>query len=189
MKIAAVVLTVLVSLSIMFITGCSDSGSVVSEKGAVEEKAADGRCIGIYDSRCIAIAYYNSKMHTDYVKQIADRHKAAKDAGDDAMAKGLEEQMVKLQEQAHFQGFGTAPVVHLLDKVSDEVDKIKADNGLDMIISKWNYDADTEKCVDITDELVKLFNPNEKTLNWIKQAKDIKPISQKELEKMEHKND
>ncbi len=176
-------------LSIITAAGCGNSDqSVGSMDTALQNEEAD-KCIGIYDSRCIAIAYYNSAMHGDYMKEVSRQHKAAKDAGDSETAKTLEQKMEKMQQQAHYQGFGTAPVEELLEKVAGGVDKLKNDQGLDLIVSKWNYSGDICKCVDITDELVMLYNPGPKALEWIRQAKAKEPIPQTELEKMDHIKD
>ena len=187
MKKVIVLCVLLCSIGGIFLTGCSEKASMSLEgSNSGENYSPQNRNIGIYDSRCIAIAYYNSDIHNEYMNQIAAKHKDAKAAGDDETAKSFEKQMEEMQKQAHYQGFGTASVDNLLEKVKDDLEIIKAERNLDLVISKWDYEGDQNKCVDITDELVELYNPSAKALKWIEQAKEKKPIPQDKLEKMDH---
>ena len=186
MKLLLITYIVYMCVAIVFITGCNNDSSVAVKKNSTEQSKLEEKSIGIYDSRCIAIAYYNSDIHSEYMNKVAAKHKSAKAAGDNETAKSLEKQMEDMQKQAHYQGFGTASVDGLLEKVKGSIEKIKAERNLDLVISKWDYKGDQNKCVDITDELVGLYNPEAKALKWIEQAKNNKPISQKKLENMDH---
>ena len=175
MKLNKLFIVMLACLSIVIAAGCYELDS--NSNTTTDQKAAAGKSIGIYDSRCIAIAYYNSDIHKKFIDDIAAKHKAATEAGDMEKAKGYEEQMAKFQQLAHSQGFGTEPVDDLLEKVTDDINKLKAKQGIDLVVSKWDYKGDLSKCVDVTDELVGCYQPDAKVIKWINDIKKKQPVS------------
>jgi hypothetical protein len=59
--------------------------------------------------------------------------------------------------------------------------------GVDMIVSKWELDflAEDAQTVDVTIQLAKLFNPNERAWKSIKSLEKWKPYSQEQIRKKE----
>ncbi|MCP4584126.1 MAG: hypothetical protein GY839_21140 [candidate division Zixibacteria bacterium] len=103
-------------------------------------------------------------------------------AGDSARANELTVWVERFQRQIHFQGFCRVPVDDLLLVVKDKIAGVAKRTGVDLI--GWNPDytgADVE-VVDITDELVSLFNPTEKKLEQIKGLKDVEPTALADVE-------
>ena len=90
------------------------------------------------------------------------------------------------QAKLHKQGFGTAPVQDLLKHIKGDIPKIAKEAGVDIIISKWDvvYQNPSIELVDITNEIVKPFNPSEKTLKSIRSIQTHPPVAEEVLEKM-----
>jgi cell division protein FtsB len=143
--------------------------------------------IGVYDSRGIAIAYFNSEH---FEKILAEKRAAleqAKKENDPNKVKELEIWGPQHQATAHRQGFGTAPVHECFECIKEQIPSVAKTAGVDVIVSKWELDylvADAD-VVDVTMELAKLFNPREQAYQAIGQLKDHKPISTEEIERLE----
>ena len=76
-----------------------------------------------------------------------------------------------------------------LDKIEDEVPAIAKKANVAILVSKWNvaYKADSGiEFVDVTDELVKPFNPTEKTLKVIAEIQKKKPVPADVLKNQNH---
>jgi hypothetical protein len=144
--------------------------------------------VGVYDSRAIAIAHYNS----DYWNKILTEKRAeleqAKKEGNAEKVRQIEAWGPAQQTEAHLKGFSTAPVHELLVPVKDKLPDVAQKCGVDVIVSKWEFDYQSPdaEVMDITDQLAALYNPSEKTLNWIRQTKDIAPLPEKEI--LEHQD-
>ena len=162
-------LTILfICLISFFINGCDQSS-------AKQDQIVNNDRVGIYDSRCIAIAYYNSKIHDDILKQMAEQKKEAEVNGNTKVVKELEARANIMQQRAHLQAFTTESVDDLLAYVSDGIEQIKTDKELDRICSKWIYQGSLEKSIDITNDMVMLYNPPKKALESIAAMDNVKP--------------
>ncbi|MHC4295393.1 MAG: OmpH/Skp family outer membrane protein, partial [Planctomycetota bacterium] len=97
------------------------------------------------------------------------KHEKAKGTGDEKLAKQLEAEGRSRQEQIHRQVFGTAPVNDALEKIKKDIPKVARSTGVDVIVSVHDvvYQSPSAKFVDITDQIVELFDPDEKTLEKI----------------------
>src|SRR5262245_7213221 len=94
--------------------------------------------IGVYDSRCIAVAFAGSPMHERQLRELRAQHNQAKEAGDLDKVARLEAEGKARQHKAHQQAFSTAPVDDLLLHVTNKVTEIQKSAGLVAIISKWD---------------------------------------------------
>jgi hypothetical protein len=150
---------------------------VRAEGPATNPKKANLR-IGTFDSRAIAIAYGNSEEFNQSIKKLMEEHKKAKAEGNEKKAKELEAMGQAGQTKLHMQGFSTASVSEYLDQVKDKIPAIAKQAGVDVIVSKWDlvYQSPDAEFVDVTDLMVKPFNPSEKALKWIESLKDHPPI-------------
>ena len=155
---------------------------------AVDQEKRTLLRVGVYDSRAVVIAYAPSKYNEAKYQAMKAELDKAEAAGDAEKAKAIKEEGKRGQERMHLQGFGSAPVHNLLEPVKDKLPKLAADCGVDVIVSKWEFDylASDAAVKDITDELVALYEPNDKALNWIRQMKDIAPRPEKEILEHEH---
>jgi len=125
--------------------------------------------VGTFDSRAIAIAYGRSEPVKQLVSIHFEKYNKAKEEGDEKLVKELEALGQASQQVLHQQGFSTASVADILEKVKAELPKISEDAGVDIIVSKWEvvYRNPSIEIVDVTSHLVKLFNPDETTLKMI----------------------
>jgi hypothetical protein len=130
--------------------------------------------VGIYDNRAIAVAYAASK-HNPVAGKMKE-HKEAKAAGDTERVKELEAWGKKHQRQLHRQGFGRVPVDDLLTCVKEKLPEVAEDGGVDVIVWQCDYSGPNVEVVDITKELVQLFDPSEKTLKTVAELKKHDPI-------------
>lgn len=142
--------------------------------------------IGTFDSRAVAIAYAHSDWNSERLKSKMAEMEKAKAAGDTKKIEELEAWGQAQQDKLHKQGFGTASVCDLLEHIKDDIPKIAKEKGVDVIVSKWDivYQNPEIEMIDITDEIVKPFNPNEKALKSIRAIQNHPPVSQEVLENM-----
>ena len=144
--------------------------------------------VGTFDSRAMAIAYYNTEAHASYIKGLKAEHAKAVAAGDKERVKELEAEGEASQELAHKQGFSTWPVDNILETIKGKLPEIAKQADVDVIVSKWNiaYQRPGVEFIDVTDVMVKLINPDEQALEIIEQLKKQDPVSLEELEKHKH---
>ena len=160
----------------------------IGEESRSSEKKNERIRVGIYDSRAVAVAY----AHSDYFRKKLDEKKQelekAKSDGDTEKVKALEAWGSEGQHKMHLQGFGSAPVRDLLEPVKDSLPEIARSCGVDIIVSQWliDYQAPNAELVDITNEMIKPFKPNERVLNIVESMKDKSPISEAEIMKHDH---
>ena len=131
--------------------------------------------VGTFDSRAIAIAFGNTEEFQKSIMKLKEEHNKAKAEGNEKKAKELETEGWAEQQKLHMQGFSTASVSEYLEHIKDKVPAIAQQAGVDVIVSKWDlvYQSPDAEFVDVTDLLVKPFNPNEKVLKWIESLKTI----------------
>lgn len=143
--------------------------------------------VGVYDSRAIAIAYGNSEHFSKILKQKQAELEQAKKQGDTEKVKEIEAWGPAQQAQAHLKAFSTAPVHDCFGVVRDQIPEVAKSAGVDVIVSKWEFDyfAEDAETVDVTVELAKLFNPNERAWKSIESLDKWKPYTQDEIRRLE----
>jgi len=84
--------------------------------------------------------------------------------------------------------FGSVPVRDLLEPVKDSLPKIAKSCGVDIIVSQCliDYQAPNAELVDITDEMIEPFKPNERVLEIVEFLKKMPPLSEAEIKKHDH---
>jgi hypothetical protein len=172
------------ALAIIIVAALILGLSLAAQPSIGGEKPAKLR-VGTYDSRAIAIAYGNSDLCI--VNEKRKQYQKAKEAGDEKLIKELEEWGPKYQRQLHRQGFGRVPVTDLLEFVKDRLPEAAEKAGVDVIAFECNYFGPGVEEVDITVDLVMLFNPSKKGLAWIEDLKEVEPLDLDEIEK--HQDD
>jgi Skp family chaperone for outer membrane proteins len=162
---------------VLVIGSCLIYTSLQAEDPSTKPAKAKLR-VGTFDSRAIVIAYANSAEFTQSIKKLKEEHDKAKADGDKKKAKELEEKGKAGQQMFHMQGFSTASVNDILEHIKDKVPAIAREAGVDLIVSKWEivYQSPDAEFVDITDLMVKSFNPSEKTLSILKEIGKNPPI-------------
>jgi hypothetical protein len=131
--------------------------------------------IGTYDNRAIAVAYAASKFNP--AREKMKEHAAAKQAGDAAKGAELEAWGKSHQRMLHFQGFGHVPVADLLEHVKDGVARVAAENQLAAITMSCDFVSTDAEIIDVTDELVELFDPTDKVRKTVRGVRDAEPVS------------
>jgi Skp family chaperone for outer membrane proteins len=133
--------------------------------------------IGIFDSRCVAMAY----GRTDFLKDMEDlrtKHAKAKEEGNQELIKELEQLGPTKQVLMHQQGFSTGSVINILEKIKDKLPAIAKEKNIKMIVSKWEviFVDESFELVDITDQITAIFNPDEATKQIIENVKAMEPV-------------
>jgi hypothetical protein len=149
-------------------------GLCLAVKSSAQAKGDNKLRIGTYDSRAIAIAYAPSKYNN--MDDFIARHKEAKKNGDAELIKELEKEAERHQKRMLRQGFGKYPVDDLLAHIKNDLPAVAKEAGVDVIASGMVYASPNVEVVDITDILVKPFQPSEKTWGHIREIKKHKPV-------------
>lgn len=171
-------------LMLVLITGSAIYATAGSEKKMPPRKVV----VGTFDSRAVAVAYAHSKFHSEILNEKMAEHKKAKKAGDNEKVKELEAWGAAQQHKLHLQGFGDASIKPLLEYIKGDIPKVAKQAGVDIIVSKWDmvYQAKDAEFVDVTELIIRGFEPPAKALKSIKALKKYEPFSKKELEKHKH---
>jgi hypothetical protein len=134
--------------------------------------------VGIFDSRAIAIAAINSPGWKKTMDAVQADYQKAKAAGDETRMKEIKAKMQTKQRRQHEQGFSTGSVQNLLAPVKSELAGVAKSAGVDLIVSKWElaFQSPGIETVDVTSQIVKLYNPSTKALKWIDDIGNKQPI-------------
>ncbi len=149
-----------------------------STTSSAPSPAAQKVRIGVFDSRMVAIAYYNSGEQRKFMQDLMAQLKAAKTANDTAKIADLEFQGPAMQNLMHYQVFSNASIPNVMEKLAPELPKIAADSHVSIIVSKWEvafHDPNVEY-VDVTDALVARFKPTAQVQKWIDSGKSQQPV-------------
>jgi hypothetical protein len=135
--------------------------------------------VGTFDSRAIAIAYVRSPLYAPVIQGWKDKYEKAKAEKNEEVIKECEAWGTTHQQLLHLQGFSIGSVAEILEKVKDDLPKVAQEAGVDIIVSKWEvaYRNPSIEIVDVTSHLVKLFNPDERTLKTIEGLSKQPPMS------------
>lgn len=141
--------------------------------------------VGTFDSRAVAIAYGRSNAHRRHIEELTAEYEKAKATGDEKRVKELEAEGPAQQELLHKQGFSTWPVDNILEKIKGEMPEIAKHAGVDVIVCKWDivYQRPGIEFIDITDVLVRQFDPDEETLKILRELQKQDPVPIEEFEK------
>jgi len=134
--------------------------------------------IGIYDSRSVAIAYSNSDSFQKDIGNLMTEYKKAKEENNTKQISELEKEGQFQQQLLHEQTFSVGTVSNIIEKIKDKLQEIAKSAGVSLIISKWevSYKDSYPEYVDVTQQIVDLFNPSKQTLKWIKDLQLQTPI-------------
>lgn len=144
--------------------------------------------VGTFDSRAVAIACYRSNNFKAELSRKFSGLEKAKADGDEKRIKELKAEGPALQEIMHLQSFGTWPIDDVLKRIKDKLPGIAKQANVQVIVSKWDivYQQNNIEFVDVTDQMVKTFEPDAETLKIIKDIRDKAPISNDEIKKHKH---
>jgi len=133
--------------------------------------------IGIYDSRAIAIAYANSDIFQKYMGNLMAEYNKAKEEKKAELVKELEKEGPFQQQLLQQQSFSNGTISNIIEKIKDKLPGIAQNAGVKIIISKWelSYLDPSIETVDVTNQMIGLFNPTEKALKWIEDIQKQNP--------------
>jgi len=170
--------------AVSFFLGAFGVAKAADDNGQAAEKGKAR--VGTFDSRAVAVAYASSKFFNERLQQMKTQLAEAEAKGDKEKADQIKAQGKSLQEQMHLQGFGTASVKKYLDVVKDKLPAIAKEAHVDFIVSKWDvvYQDPAVEAVDVTEDIVKAFEPNAQTLKSIQDLIKHPPIAEEEIRKI-----
>jgi len=170
----------LISSAVFAFASKSSSG-----KGAEQTERSPIR-IGIFDSRAIAVAHAHSKYNENVIQGLMKKRNKAKEKGDTKRVAELEKQGEKLQDKMHRQGFGKANVDDLLEPVKKHLDKVAEKANVDIIADDTVFTGPGVETIDITNEMVALFDPSPRTLKTVEELKKHKPLAMDQFPLEDH---
>lgn len=180
MRTTIAVLTLAVGLTLLRLAPltAADNASGGAEKPKVR--------VGTFDSRAVAVAYAGSPGFDAKLKQMREQYQKAKAAGNQDKVKQLEAEGRAGQDQLHQQGFSTASVDNILAQIRDKLPAIAKEAGVDVLVSKWDlvYRDPAAQTVDVTELIIKPFEPKPRTLQTIKELMKQQPISLEQAKKL-----
>ena len=165
-------ITVVVALA-MSLTGSAQSSGVAPGRAAVQKTR-----IGVFDSRMVALAYYNSPEHRRFMQQFMSDLKQAKAENNQTRVKELEFQGPALQNLQHYQVFSSASIPNITEKLAAALPNVAQQAGVSLIVSKWDvaFRGPDVEYVDVTDALVQQFHPDERVQKWIAEGRTKDPL-------------
>lgn len=134
--------------------------------------------VGTYDSRAVALAYYNSEEYRARMGAIKAEVEAAKVAGDEKKHAELRAQMPFLQARMHWQVFSSVSAPNVIATIADALPSVASKARVAAIVSKWElvFRDESIEYVDLTPELVALFKPTEQVQKWVTEMAKKDPI-------------
>ena len=164
-------------LLVVVLVFCGGVLAISSEKSSTDSKLR----VGVYKSWVVALAHGRSKPHLEHINSLYAKAKKAEADGDKETYEKLSFEMKELQKLMHLQVFGDEPIDECIEKIGPALKEIAKEQNLDLITAKIFYDSEKIEQVDITDLLVKQFEPDEKTMKMIEGMKNYKPLKRDEL--------
>jgi hypothetical protein len=159
----------LVFLTLSFaLAACSDAPNLSDSN--------PGERVGTYDGRAVAIAYAGSYRFKKWMQSFRAKHSRAKEAGDSTEVKALEAMIQRQQDTFHGQAFRGESIDDILALIPDETERIRREVGA-VRLEKINAPRPgSVETVDVTDQFVELFRPDEKTRRSVREIRKL-PIS------------
>jgi hypothetical protein len=165
--------------AVVLVTGLAllvSAATPVATAMSAEDGTAAVR-IGTYDSRAIAIAYARSTHLAAVHADLQQRRAEAEERGDEALVREIEARGGALQLRLRLQGFSTAPVDDLLDAVRDRLPEAAREAGVAAILRSVDFHEPSVEIVDVTDALVRLFDPDAAVLSVIAEVRANAPLA------------
>ena len=128
--------------------------------------------IGTYDSRIVTFAWSRSDYFKQHMMKFSQQSDSAQKAHDTARVKELSVQAMSFQHLLHLTVFSNGSVGFIMAIVKDKLPELAKTAGVSVILSKWelNFSDPSIEIVDLTSQVVQLFQPKE---NIDQMSKDI----------------
>jgi hypothetical protein len=164
-------------LLVVVLVLCGGVLAISSEKSSTDSKLR----VGVYKSWVVALAYARSKTGLERINSVCQKAKKAEADGDKETYEKLSFEIKELRKLGHLQVFGDEPIDEYIEEITPALKEIAKEQNLDLITAKIFYDSEKIEQVDITDLLVKQFEPDETTMKMIEGMKNYKPLKRDKL--------
>jgi len=140
--------------------------------------ASEPIMVGTFDSRCVALAYYRTGALDEIVSELDFDMDEAVEAGDSVRIQELEDFGSSMQEMMHGQVFSTGDIDEIITEIWTDLPAIAEANEVDIIVSIWDvtYINEGAEFVDVTEDIVMLFDPDEEVLEIIDEMYRVPPV-------------
>jgi hypothetical protein len=148
-----------------------------SSKTYGQEKPGGVR-IGIYDSRIAVFAWSRSDYFREFLAKFGEQSDSAQKAHDTARIKELSASAMSHQHLLHLTVFSNGSAGFVMKLINDKLPELAKTSGVSIIVCKWelNYHDPSFEIVDLTNEVVQLFQPKEDISKMGKDIMKEKPI-------------
>jgi len=163
------------------------SGRVPAATPQPTYKATAKVSVGVFDSRAIAMAYFGQMIRDGWLENLYAEHRKATASGDDKLAAKLATKGQLIQRLLHRQMFGATRPQDALAQIKPSLPKLADSLGVDMVVSVHDiaFQSPSIEVVDVTMEMVRLFDPNQETLEKIRAVMDHPPVADSAIDRME----
>ncbi len=143
--------------------------------------------VGTFDSRLVALAYYNSKDYDKFISDFNRQYKVAESKKDSVTIKKMLVRGPVLQRMMNDRIFGKGSINLILDNYKDKLDAIGKANNVIMVVSKWEvgYKTPGLEFVDLTWKIMAIWNPSEQVIKWAKNGEKELPIKDAIFDKVD----
>lgn len=136
--------------------------------------------IGVFDSRAVAVAYYNSKFSNaqEIFQALNKKMLEAKLKNDTVEIARIELEANLRQAMLHEQGFGTGSISGITESIKDKMVQLAEEENLSAIVSKWEvvFSNKNIELIDVTEKVAGFFEPDEKIKAMVKDIIQTEPV-------------
>jgi len=115
--------------------------------------------VGTFKRQELLVAFYHSKYWDSQMRDLMAKRDKAKGQGDPQKVAEVEASGAALQEEAHRQLLGKAPLTNVLAHLKAELPAIAKDASVSVIVEEPLFQDKSVETVDITPLLVKRLPP------------------------------
>jgi hypothetical protein len=146
--------------ALVLVVGTVVLGSARSQPGQSAPVAArDLMAVGTFKTEELVVAYYKSAVFSEKLKALVAERDGAARKGDSRKVRELEEKGEALQERAHQQYAGEAPLTEILEVLRPGFPEVAKAAGVGAIVADFVWKDPAFKTVDVTDRLVQRLAP------------------------------
>jgi hypothetical protein len=120
------------------------------------------------------VAFYRSNLHEQNLRKMHQEQERAVAGGDEKKAEEIGKQGAALQELAHKQLAGDAPIDNILEALNERFPEIATAARVELIVEKPAYATDRVERVDLTDAIISAIMVDQKTLDMIRQMREAR---------------
>lgn len=157
--------------------------ALISTGHAQEQAASPSVRVGTFDSRAVAVVFYQSEQQGQYRRALRQEYSEAEASGDEWRMMQLDALFPALQHRMHQQGFSTGSIREIMQTLNSELPRVAEEEGVSVIVSKWElpYWSEAVELVDLTPQVVALIDPSERALGMVEDFEAAAPVSMEQL--------